>query len=44
MRSYYNIGNKYIPKHKKTYQNMHVNDIVTKNNFVSFLHVNPNVV
>ena len=34
-----NIGNK-----SKAYQNMHVNDIVNKSNFVSFLHVNPNAV
>ena len=39
MLTYYNIGNK-----SKTYQKMHVNDIVNKNNFVSFLHINPNVV
>ena len=34
-----NIGIK-----SKTYQNMRVNDTVNKNNFVSFLHINPNVV
>ena len=34
-----NFGNK-----SKTYQNMHVHDIVNKNNFVSFFHINPNVV
>ena len=28
------IGNK-----SKKYQNVHVNDIVNKNNFVSFLHI-----
>ena len=38
MLSYYSIGNK-----SKTYQKMHVSDIVNKNNFVS-LHINPNIV
>ena len=35
MLSYYNIGNK-----SKAYQKMHVTDVVNKNNFVSFLHIN----
>ena len=38
MLSYYNIGNK-----STTYQKMHVNDRVNKNNFVS-LNINPNTV
>ena len=37
MLSYFNIDIK-----SKTYQKMHVNDIVNKNNFAS-LHINPNI-